>query len=134
MNVLLTDEQKINAANSDDLFQVMRQILVRDNKLATLQEHFWIVGLTEEYVIDFVELIGLGQKDKMRVTMSKVFKNALIRDIKRVIFVHSVTDDNLEPTEYDLVQTKQLSSAATLLDIIMLNHMIINTKDYNSFL
>jgi len=134
MNVLLTDEQKINAANSEDLYIVMRDILARDNKLIQQKEHFWIVGLTNEYLIDYIELLGLGRTDQIKIGPVDVFSTAVSRKVKKVILVHSVDSDQLEPTPYDITQTKQLSAASNILEILLLNHMIINTKDYNSFL
>ena len=45
MNVRLTDDQKIKILNSDDLYKVMQQILLRENKVGREKEHFWTVSL-----------------------------------------------------------------------------------------
>jgi DNA repair protein RadC len=46
MNVKLSKEQKIKVTNPNDIFLIMQQILMRENKIGRDQEHFWIVGLS----------------------------------------------------------------------------------------
>ncbi len=45
MNIKLTKKQKIKILNSDDLFIIMRYILIREDKIDLNREHFWVVGL-----------------------------------------------------------------------------------------
>ena len=45
MNVRLTQEQKIKVLNSADIYAIMQQVLLRENKIRRNQEHFWVVGL-----------------------------------------------------------------------------------------
>ena len=43
MNVKLTNKHKIKVNGADDIFQVMRHILLRDNKVDREKEHFFYV-------------------------------------------------------------------------------------------
>jgi hypothetical protein len=45
MNVELTEEQKIKILNSSDVYMVMKQILMRENKIERDFEHVYIVCL-----------------------------------------------------------------------------------------
>ncbi|MGS2764420.1 hypothetical protein [Sinomicrobium sp. M5D2P9] len=45
MNARLTQEQKIRILNSDDVYKVMQQVLLRENKIRRNQEYFGVVGL-----------------------------------------------------------------------------------------
>jgi DNA repair protein RadC len=60
MNVRLTKDQKIQLLNSEDVYQVTQQILLRENKIRRNQELFWAVGLNNDNKILFIELISLG--------------------------------------------------------------------------
>lgn len=60
MNVRLSHEQKIRLLNSQDVYKVMQQVLLRENKIRRNQEHFWVIGLDNKNKILFIELIGLG--------------------------------------------------------------------------
>ena len=45
MNVKLTKAQKIRILNSDDLYNIMQHILLRENKIDRDREHLWVTGL-----------------------------------------------------------------------------------------
>jgi len=51
MKVRLTEEQKIKILNTEDLFLIMKQILMRENKIGRGQEHFWVVALDVKFKI-----------------------------------------------------------------------------------
>ncbi|MFL0070261.1 JAB domain-containing protein [Tenacibaculum maritimum] len=60
MNVRLSKEQKIQILDSTDVYKVMQQVLLRENKIRRNQEHFWVVGLDNSNKILLIEFIGLG--------------------------------------------------------------------------
>ena len=61
MHVRLTKAQRIKILNADDLFAVMRQILLRENKIRREQEHFWVVGLANNNKILYHRARESGQ-------------------------------------------------------------------------
>ncbi|MCP5105061.1 MAG: hypothetical protein GY950_16860 [bacterium] len=67
MQMELTEKQKIRLLNSDDLYQVLRRILLRENKISREQEHFYVVCLNAVNRILNVELISLGAVDETTV-------------------------------------------------------------------
>ena len=60
MNVRLTKEQKINISHPQDIFEIMRKILLRENKLGQQKEHFWVIGLAISNKLSYIELVSLG--------------------------------------------------------------------------
>lgn len=60
MNVKLTKEQKVKVLNSDDIYMIMQQILLRENKIDRNKEHLWLVCLATNNRILMIELISLG--------------------------------------------------------------------------
>ncbi len=60
MNIKLSDKQKIIVSTSDDIFNVMRYILMRDNKIDRDKEHFWLVCLANNHMILNIELVSQG--------------------------------------------------------------------------
>ena len=44
MRVRLTKEQRIQVLNSFDIYNVMQQILLRENKIGRSKEHIWVVS------------------------------------------------------------------------------------------
>ena len=101
MNVRLTKEQKIKIANGQDLYKVMREILLRENKLGRAREHFWVVALATNGYILAIELVALGRLNAVAVTASDVFKLAFQKDAFCIIMVHNHPSGELKPSESD---------------------------------
>ena len=59
MNIKLTDEQKIRIMRSKDVWRVMRQVLLADEKVDRDKEHFWVMGLMSDNLIHYIELVSL---------------------------------------------------------------------------
>ena len=133
MNVRLTKEQKIRILNSEDVYKVMQQILLRENKIRRNQEHFWVVGLDTRNKILFIELISLGATNSMQVDPKEVFRMAIYKMAVSMILIHNHPSGELDPSEADKDMTARLIKSGDLLGIQVLDHLIISEKNYLSF-
>ena len=133
MNVKLTKEQKIKVANSEDVFSIMRGVLKRENRLSRQKEHFWVVGLNVNNVIAYIELVALGSVSKIIVKPVEVFSFAVAKKCESVILVHNHPSGDLKPSKVDIDLTKKLVNGSKFLEIKVLDHLIISTKEYLSF-
>lgn len=133
MNVRLTKEQKITIANGDDVFAIMRQILLRENRLARQKEHFWVIGLSKAHSIQYIELVALGSVDATIVKPMEVYALAVGKKSPKVILVHNHPSGNLTVSQADMELTKILVAGGKLLGIEVLDHLIISTEGYLSF-
>ena len=133
MNVKLTKEQKIKVANSEDVFSIMRQVLKRENKLGRQKEHFWVVGLNVNNVIAYIELVALGSVSKIIIKPVEVFSFAVAKKCESVILVHNHPSGDLTPSKSDIDLTNKLVNGGKFLEIKVLDHLIISTKEYLSF-
>lgn len=133
MNVRLTEEQKIRILNSDDIFKVMQQILLRENKIRRNQEHFWVVGLDNKHKILFIELIGLGAVNRVGADPPDVFRMAIYKLAVKMILVHNHPSGNLEPSQADLDFTDKMLKIGKLINIEVIDHLVISENSYTSF-
>ena len=133
MNVKLTKEQKIKVANSEDVFSIMREVLKRENRLSRQKEHFWVVGLNVNNVIAYIELVALGSVSKIIVKPVEVFSFAVAKKCESVILVHNHPSGDLKPSKADIDLTKKLVNGSKFLEIKVIDHLIISTKEYLSF-
>ena len=133
MNVRLTKEQKIKVANSEDVYAIMQEVLLRENKLARKVEHFWVIGLDTKCRIEFIELVALGKRNSAAVEPLDVFHLAAAKNIDRLIAVHNHPSGELKPSKDDKKLTKHLAAGGALLGIELLDHLIITEKSYFSF-
>ncbi|WP_420399702.1 JAB domain-containing protein [Flagellimonas sp.] len=133
MNVHLTNEQKIKVLNSVDVYHVMQQILLRENKIRRNQEHFWVVGLNGKNKIQFIELVALGAVNRVNVDPPDVFRMAIYKLASKVIFVHNRPSGSLEISEGDQNVTDRLYKVGKLINVEVADHLIITEDDYASF-
>lgn len=130
MQVRLTKEQKVKIANADDVYEIMRTILMRENKLARQKEHFWVIGLSHSNVILYVELVALGTINEVMVKPVEVFNFAVIKKAIKIILVHNHPSGELRASEQDIRITQRLKAGADALEIEILDHFIISEKGY----
>ena len=110
-------EQKVQIKSSRDIYEVMYPLI------ADLpNEEFWVLHLNKaNRIIDTV------------VDVKIILKSALQKLASAMILVHNHPSGNLTPSDADLSITKKLRDAATYLEIMVLDHVIIGDKNYYSF-
>ncbi|MEM9001053.1 MAG: JAB domain-containing protein [Bacteroidota bacterium] len=132
MNVRLTKEQKIKVLNSEDIYAVMQQILLRENKIRRNQEHFWVVGLDNEHKILFIELIGLGAVNRVNVDPPDVFRMAIYKLAVKMILVHNHPSGSTDLSQGDNEFTDRMLKVGKLINIKVIDHLIITEDNYAS--
>lgn len=133
MNVRLTKDQKIKIANSDDVYNIMQQVLLRENRISRKQEHFWIIGLDNKSRILFIELLALGQYNRVNMNPSDTFRMAIYKLATQVIFIHNHPSGSTVVSTEDKELTDYLYKAGKFLKIEVADHLIITETEYYSF-
>jgi DNA repair protein RadC len=133
MNVRLSQDQKIKVLNSEDVYNIMQQILLRENKIRRNQEHFWVVGLDNKNKILFIELISLGAVNSVQVKPREIFRMAIYKMAVQMILVHNHPSGEVDPSEADKDMTDRLLKSEDMLGIEVIEHLIISEKEYLSF-
>ncbi len=133
MVIKLTEKQKITVMNSDDLYGVMRQILLRENKIDQDQEHFWVVCLNGLNKIINIELVSLGSVDATIVKPMQVFRIAIQKGAVKVILVHNHPSGTLIPTHADRDLTDRMVQVGKIIHIEVCDHLIITLDGFYPF-
>jgi DNA repair protein RadC len=133
MTIELTEEQKIKLLNSDDVFTVMQDILLREEKIDQEREHFWMIGLAQNNRMQYIELVSLGSVKATTVEPMNVFRWAVMKGSVQVIMVHNHPSGELKPSEADKDLTDRLIQVGRILSIKIIDHLVISTKSYLSF-
>lgn len=133
MNVRLNKDQKIKLLNSDDVYSIMQQILMRENKIRRNQEHFWVIGLDNRNKILFIELIGLGRVNRVGANPPDVFRMGIYKLAVRMILVHNHPSGEVDPSKEDRDFTDRMLKVGKLINIEVLDHLVISEKTYTSF-
>ena len=133
MNVKLTATQKIKVLNSTDIYSVMQQVLLRENKIDRNKEHFWTIGLDNANRILYLELISLGTTTTVPVEPMQVFRIAVQKAALKMVLVHNHPTGEMMHSQGDVEVTDRLLQVGRILGIEVIDHLIISEKTYNSF-
>ena len=133
MNVRLSEDQKIKLSKSQDVYNIMQQILLRENKIRRNQEHFWIIGLNNSLKILFIELVCLGSDNRVHINPPEVFRLAIHKLAKCAILIHNHPSGVIDPSKEDLALTEFMIKAGKFLNINIVDHLIITENQYLSF-
>ncbi len=133
MNVRLKKEQKIKVNSSRDIYKIMKQVLLRENKHGITKEHFWVVGLGIDNRIMYIELVSLGGISSATVNPNDVLTLAAQRSVPKLILVHNHPSGTLNPSKDDKDITDRLIQAARIVYTEVVDHLIITPEGYYSF-
>lgn len=103
-------------------------------KIAGLpHEAFMVIYLnTKNEVLEY-DLLQEGTIDTVAVYPRRVVESALSRHASGLILVHNHPSGNPKPSEEDRYLTRDISHAASTLDIRVLDHIIVGKNGYFSF-
>lgn len=132
MNVRLTQDQKIQLSDSGDVYKIMQQILLRENKIGRNQEHFWVIGLDNQSKILFIELVGLGAVNRVGANPPDVFRMGIYKLAVGMILVHNHPSGNLKPSDEDIDFTDKMYKVGQIIGIEVLDHLVITEESYTS--
>jgi DNA repair protein RadC len=133
MTIHLTEDQRIKILNSTDVYSVMKEVLLRGEKIDQEKEHFWMIGLANNNEILYIELVSLGSVRATTVESMNVYRVAVLKGAVKVIFVHNHPSGELKPSETDKDLTDRLIQVGRILNIEAIDHLIISAKSYMSF-
>jgi DNA repair protein RadC len=133
MRVRLSEEQKIKLQNSDDVYSIMQQVLMRENKARRNKEHFWIICLANNNRIKMVELISLGTVNCTLVDPMEVFSFALQNRAVKIILSHNHPSGELIPSAADKDLTEKMLAIGKFINVPVIDHLIITETSFYSF-
>lgn len=97
------------------------------------QEEFWIVLLNvSNTVLDTIR-VSQGGTASTLVDIKLVLKPAVLQQASSIMLCHNHPSNNVTPSQADCELTAKIVSAASLLDIRVLDHLIICESGYYSF-
>lgn len=96
-------------------------------------EEFWILLLNRANRVLSRHRISKGGFTGTVADPKIIFKLALEHNACGIILFHNHPSGNLKPSEADKKLTKQLKQAGSLLEILVLDHLITGENNYFSF-
>lgn len=125
---------KINNINQIKVYSSESIFNYYKDKLSDkLQEYFYCVYLDTKNHIIKDKLLFIGTINQSLVHPREVFKEAYLLSATSIICIHNHPSGNVNPSNNDIIITKQLKEVGKLLGINVIDHIIIGKDSYYSF-
>ena len=109
----------------DDIFNLLKDEVTKWDR-----ERFLSIMLNSRNFIIGIETVSIGTLNSTVIHPREVFKSAILSNASAIILVHNHPSEDPSPSEEDKKITEQLKSAAKILDISLIDHIIITSHNY----
>ncbi|WP_164714024.1 JAB domain-containing protein [Chitinophaga rhizosphaerae] len=116
-----------------DVHEIMRLLLKREQKIDRNREHLWVLGLAADNTILLIELVSMGSVTRTIAEPMEIYSLALQKRSVKIILVHNHPSGLLKPSAADKEMTDRMIQCGRLLKVPVLDHYIISDKGYYSF-
>jgi DNA repair protein RadC len=122
------EEDHPKIASKDDVTK-----LLAPHMMFLPQEEFRVMLLDAKQKLIRVETVSLGSLDKALVEPRDVFRPAITFNAASLVIVHNHPSGDTQPSEQDVLLTRELCMCGIILGIEVLDHIIIGKRDHVSF-
>lgn len=98
-----------------------------------VKEHFFTVHLDGKNRILCLDLVSVGSLNQSIVHPREVFKTSLSTSAASLLLVHNHPTGDPTPSAEDIAITRRLKEAGEIIGIKVLDHVIVGTEGYLSF-
>ena len=96
------------------------------------QEVVLVVILDTKNKINAIHRVFTGSLNTSVAHPREIFRSALLNNGARILVYHNHPSGNTEPSEADLIFTKRIEEAGSILGIDLLDHIIVSGKEWLS--
>jgi DNA repair protein RadC len=122
------EEDHPKIASKDDVTK-----LLAPHMMFLPQEEFRVMLLDAKQKLIRVETVSIGSLDKALVEPRDVFRPAITFNAASLVIVHNHPSGDTQPSEQDVLLTRELCMCGIILGIEVLDHIIIGVRDHVSF-
>ncbi|MBU7045406.1 MAG: DNA repair protein RadC [Theionarchaea archaeon] len=122
------EENHPKIASKDDVTK-----LLAPHMMFLPQEEFRVILLDAKQKLIRIETVSLGSLDKALVEPRDVFRPAITFNAASLVIVHNHPSGDTQPSEQDVLLTRELCMCGIILGIEVLDHIIIGKRDHVSF-
>ena len=125
------NEYEYTISSSSDIYSFVKEYLIKE-LASNPNEVFVVVGMNTSNKINVV-FRQEGSLNESRVYIAKIAKELLLTNSAQCILVHNHPSGNLKPSDSDIQITTKIMEALRYFEINVLDHLIVNETDFNSF-
>ena len=134
MLIRIKKKQKAEAIHyALDIYTIIRDILLSKHIFDREKEHFWVIILSRNNQIRYIDEVSIGNLYHTIVSPREVFRFAILKGANSIIIAHNHPSGNLNPSISDINIVKELTEAGKIIGIEIIDSLIISDKSYYSF-
>jgi DNA repair protein RadC len=131
----------------DDAVAILREAAL--NRLDAVdrdKEHFWVLGVDSAHRVRYCDELSVGTVNSSIVHpaeafrravgkryAAKIWRSAIANRVTAVIFAHNHPSQTISPSREDIVISRRLAKAGTILGIEVMDFLIITDAEFRSF-
>ena len=124
---------KVTIESALDIYEIMKRVLKREQKLDRDKEHFWVMALNKANKIVNLELVAFGANNRVRSRPADILAIPLQKQAQGVILIHNHPASEIKPSQEEKDFTDKMMKACRLVNTPILDHVIITEYTYFSF-
>ncbi len=97
-----------------------------------IQEHLMYIGLDNGNNVRDIDILGIGNSNRVDIDFKYIVRKALINANDKVILVHNHPSNSLEPSTQDKDFTRKAEKALNMFNIKLADHIIVTENLYAS--
>jgi DNA repair protein RadC len=133
MDIRIPKGQQKQLRTYSDLYPIMQEVLLRQNKMRRSIEYLWVVSLNTKNWVTNIELINIGSPNRVRTEPPEIFRVPIYKAAVNIILVHNHPSGSLVPSPADKDFTDKMMKVGKLLNIAVVDHQIITETSFYSF-
>jgi DNA repair protein RadC len=133
MDIKIPKGQQKQLRMYSDLFPIMQEVLLRQNKMRRSIEYLWVVSLNIKNWVTNIELINIGSPNRVRTEPPEIFRVPIYKAATNIILVHNHPSGSMVPSLADKDFTDKMMKVGKLLNIAVVDHQIITETGFYSF-
>jgi DNA repair protein RadC len=116
-----------------DLYPIMQEVLLRQNKMRRSIEYLWVASLNTKNWVTNIELINIGSANRVATEPPELFRVPIYKAAVNIILIHNHPSGSLVPSPADKDFTDRMMKVGKLLNIAVVDHQIITETGFYSF-
>lgn len=134
MSLWLFNEQFIWLQENEEIYAFMRPLLLRETRIAKKGDFIWVLSLNKSMHLMSLELLQNRsfEHPNHEHKVADYLSIPLTLKSSYVLLVHSHDNGATFPSSEDLAITKRLQQACQTVDLVLLDHLVINQERFFS--
>jgi DNA repair protein RadC len=134
MSVWLFNEQRVWLQENEEIYSFMRPLLQRETNITKNGDFIWVLSLNKSMLLMSLELLQNRsfEHPSIELKIADYLSIPLTLKSSYVLLVHSHENGGTFPSSEDIAITKKLQQACQTVDLVLLDHLVINNDHFFS--